>query len=263
MILPKIILIGKIWAIVGATVIVGGVVMQLYKDTDTLPEQRVIEQYLLEDYKKLSETIKIPEANLLNTCAKPYVDKIFKLTADLDNIKKIKQRTLDNMESEYEYNKAMSNPLPEPGTQQLDFESGNPIPIKEEPMSDEEFNKIMSEYIPEIGSETPYLDSSNKPVDIIALYDKLIREIQIDIDLEIDKIKPACTKVAEEEKKDCESPCRNYIHRCLSLVPNANENLFKQGLDSCIKECKVWNNTKIQCITNAKNCQNITDICGL
>lgn len=262
MTLPKIILIGKIGAIIGATVIVGGIVMHLNKDSDTLPEQSVLEQSLLKDYKKLSETTGVAETNLLSACAKPFVDKIFELTADLENIKKTKQRSLDNMKSDYEYNKAMSNPIPEPGSQPLDFE-GNSIPVKEQPMTDEEFDKIMSEYVPEIGSEAPYFDPSEKQVDVIALYDELIRETQMKIDQEIDKIKPACEDVAKEEKRDCESPCRNYIHKCLSLVPNADQNLFTQGLTSCMEECRKWSDTKIQCIINATDCPAMTEICGL
>lgn len=250
MILPKIILVGKIGALIGAIVIVGGVVMHLNKDNDTLPEQSIMEQSLLKDYKKLSEKVGVPETNLLSACAKPYVDKIFKLTVDLENIKKTRQRYLDNEE----FNSIMANPIPEPGSLPPDLD-GNPTPVNEE--------AAREEFIPKIGSEVPYLDPSDKPVDMLELYNKLIKETEDEIEDEIAKIKPACADVAEEEKRDCESPCRNYIHKCLSLVPNADQNLFTQGLASCMEECRKWDDAKIQCMINATNCPAMTEICGL
>lgn len=250
MTLPKIILLGKIGALVGAIVVVGGVAIYLDKDKDTLPEQNVLVESLLMDYKKLSEKVGVTETNLLSKCAKPYVDKIVALTKELDNIKKSRQRHLDNEA----YISALSTPIPEPGSWQFDLD-GNKIPPSEEPAKEE--------FIPKVDSQPLYLDPSDKPVDLLELYNKLIKETEEQIEDEIAKIKPACSDVAEEEKKDCESPCRNYIHKCLSLVPNAGQDLFSQGLESCMKECRSWSDKKNKCILNATNCEDMTVICGL
>ncbi len=250
MILPKIILIGKIGAVLGVIVIVGGVVMFLDKDTDTLPEQDVLVESLLSDYKKLSEKAGVTEENLLSICAKPHIDKISALTRELENVKKVKQRYLNNEA----YDSALANPIPEPGSRPLDFD-GKPIPVGEQATGEE--------YIPKIGSQPLDIDPSDKPVDVLALYNQLIQELEGKIDDEIAKIKPACAEVAEEEKNDCESPCRNYTQKCLSLVPNADQTLFNQGFESCLKECKGWDDTKNKCIKNAANCQDMTEICGL
>lgn len=248
--LPKIILLGKIGAVVGAVVLVGGVVMYLDKDKDTLPEQDVLVESLLGDYKKLSEKVGVTEENLLSKCAKPYIDKITALTKELDNIKKTKQNYLDNEE----YNSAMSAPIPEPGSWQFDLD-GNRIPPTENPTKEE--------FIPEVGSQPLDLDPSDKPVDLLELYNRLIQETEEQIEDEIAKIKPACADVAEKEKIDCESPCRNYIHKCLSLVPNAGQDLFSQGLESCMSECRSWGDKKNKCILNATNCEDMTLVCGL
>ena len=250
MTLPKIILLGKIGAVVGAIVLVGGVAMYLDKDKDTLPEQSVLVESLLKDYKELSEKVGVTEANLLSKCAKPYLDKIIALTKELDNIKKTKQRYLDNEA----YISAMSTPIPEPGAWQFDLD-GNRIPPTENPAKEE--------FIPKVGSQPLYLDPSDKPVDLLELYNKLIQETEEQIEDEIAKIKPACADVAEKEKIDCESPCRNYIHKCLSLVPNAGQDLFSQGLESCMNECRGWSDKKNKCILNATNCEDMTLVCGL
>jgi len=231
-------------------VVVGGVIMYLDKDRDTLPEQSVMVESLLIDYKKLSEKVGVTEANLLSACAKPYTDKIIALTKELDNIKKTRQRYLDNEA----YISAMSTPIPEPGAWSFDLD-GNRVPPSEE--------STKEEFIPEIGSQPLYMDPADKPVDLLALYNRLIEETEEQIEDEIAKIKPACADAVEKEKIDCESPCRNYIHKCLSLVPNASEELFSQGLESCMKECRSWSDTKNKCILNAPNCQDMTEVCGL
>lgn len=250
MTVPKIILLGKIGAVVGAIVFVGGVTMYVDKEKDTLPEQNVLVESLSMDYKQLSEKVGVKEADLLSTCAKPYVDNITALTKELDNIKKVKQKYLDNEA----YVSAISTPIPEPGAQQLDLD-GNKIPPSE--------NTTKEEFIPKIGSKPLNIDPSDKPVDVLELYNKLIKETEEQIEDEIAKIKPACVDVAEKEKKDCESPCRNYIHKCLSLVPNAGQDIFSQGLESCMKECRSWSDKKNTCILQATNCEDMTMVCGL
>jgi hypothetical protein len=103
-----------------------------------LPEQSVLVESLLIDYKQLSEKVGVNEANLLSICAKPYVDKVVSLTKELDNIKKSKQRYLDNEA----YISTMSTPIPEPGAWSFDLD-GNRIPPNEEPAKEE--------FIPEVG----------------------------------------------------------------------------------------------------------------
>jgi hypothetical protein len=62
---------------------------------------------------------------------------------------------------------------------------------------------------------------------------------------------------------DCEMACSNYSIKCLSLVPNASQDLYDQGLLSCMNECKKWNNNKTSCILEALDCESMTNVCGL
>jgi hypothetical protein len=61
----------------------------------------------------------------------------------------------------------------------------------------------------------------------------------------------------------CESACANYNLRCISLVPNANQELFNQAMMDCLNECAKWNDAKTQCILDAQDCESITDICKM
>ena len=62
---------------------------------------------------------------------------------------------------------------------------------------------------------------------------------------------------------DCEASCSNYTMKCLSLVPNADQNLFNEGLKSCVAECAKWKEEKVSCILNAGSCPAMTETCGL
>lgn len=62
---------------------------------------------------------------------------------------------------------------------------------------------------------------------------------------------------------DCEMACSNYSVKCLSLVPNASQELYNEGLMSCINECKKWDDNKTSCILNAIDCESMTNVCGL
>ena len=64
-------------------------------------------------------------------------------------------------------------------------------------------------------------------------------------------------------KNECESACVNYVNKCLTLVPNATQALFQEGLESCLNECAKWNGVKIDCMISAFNCEAMTDVCGL
>jgi len=62
---------------------------------------------------------------------------------------------------------------------------------------------------------------------------------------------------------NCEDACKNYVGKCLTLVPGASETLFKQGSDSCMEECVQWTSAKTDCIASAASCESMTDACGL
>jgi len=62
---------------------------------------------------------------------------------------------------------------------------------------------------------------------------------------------------------DCEMACSNYSIKCLSLVPNASQELYNEGLMSCINECKKWDDNKTGCILSAIDCESMTNVCGL
>ncbi|MDX9893707.1 MAG: hypothetical protein RB292_04855 [Patescibacteria group bacterium] len=64
-------------------------------------------------------------------------------------------------------------------------------------------------------------------------------------------------------KNECEAACQNYVNQCLTLVPNATQTLFQEGLDSCLTECANWNDPMVKCMTQAPDCESMTNICGL
>jgi hypothetical protein len=68
----------------------------------------------------------------------------------------------------------------------------------------------------------------------------------------------------EEAQGDgCEASCDNYVAECLSLVPNATEDLLREGYDSCMSECAEWDTEKVSCIAEASDCPSMTEVCGL
>lgn len=62
---------------------------------------------------------------------------------------------------------------------------------------------------------------------------------------------------------DCQLACLNYTNKCLTLVPNADQNLFNEGLKSCMVECAKWKEEKIGCMLSAPSCPAMTESCGL
>lgn len=62
---------------------------------------------------------------------------------------------------------------------------------------------------------------------------------------------------------DCEAACGSYVSKCLTLVPNATQALFDEGMVSCQQECSGWNAPKVECMISAFNCEAMTDVCGL
>mgnify|MGYP000903936489 CR=1 FL=1 len=62
---------------------------------------------------------------------------------------------------------------------------------------------------------------------------------------------------------DCAKACSNYVNKCLTLVPNANQALFQEGQESCEQECASWSEEKIQCMLEAPICEDMTNVCGL
>lgn len=73
----------------------------------------------------------------------------------------------------------------------------------------------------------------------------------------------ASPKPTDESASECEAACGSYVMKCLTLVPNATEALFEDGLNSCMKECAGWDNNKVGCMINAFDCEAMTDVCGL
>lgn len=62
---------------------------------------------------------------------------------------------------------------------------------------------------------------------------------------------------------DCEAACGSYITKCLSLVPNATQALYNEGMISCMDDCKGWDTTKTECMIGAFDCEAMTNVCGL
>lgn len=62
---------------------------------------------------------------------------------------------------------------------------------------------------------------------------------------------------------DCEAACGSYVGKCLTLVPNATESLFQEGMSSCMGECASWNTSKVDCMISAFDCEAMTNVCGL
>ncbi|HNP75537.1 MAG TPA: hypothetical protein PKL09_04265 [bacterium] len=67
----------------------------------------------------------------------------------------------------------------------------------------------------------------------------------------------------EEPASECEAACNNYVNQCLTLVPNASQALFQDGLTSCLEQCVGWEETKVRCIKQSANCESMTNVCGL
>jgi len=65
------------------------------------------------------------------------------------------------------------------------------------------------------------------------------------------------------KKEGCEAACGSYVGKCLTLVPNATEALFAEGMSSCQKECVDWSSNKVDCMITAFDCEAMTGVCGL
>lgn len=70
-------------------------------------------------------------------------------------------------------------------------------------------------------------------------------------------------KTVDKNASGCEAACGSYVGKCLTLVPNATEALFADGLNSCMKECSSWSANKINCMIDAFDCESFTNACGL
>lgn len=71
------------------------------------------------------------------------------------------------------------------------------------------------------------------------------------------------TEEAPVAGNGCDLACSNYVNKCLTLVPNANQELFEQGRVSCLGECQTWSTDKTDCIARAGDCPAMTEACGL
>ena len=72
-----------------------------------------------------------------------------------------------------------------------------------------------------------------------------------------------CTSIAKEDASNCDSACNNYNNQCLTLVPNADQQLFDQGYESCMSECAEWSTEKVGCMAESQDCPSMTEVCGL
>ena len=88
---------------------------------------------------------------------------------------------------------------------------------------------------------------------------------EIDEEQDCDQIKEKISQCnfPKEESNNCEVACNNYNNQCLTWVPNADQNLFDQGYESCMAECKDWTVEKIECMEGAQDCPSMTEVCGL
>jgi hypothetical protein len=68
---------------------------------------------------------------------------------------------------------------------------------------------------------------------------------------------------SNEEGNDCDKACLNYNSQCLVHVPNADQDLYDQGYESCMDICKDWSLEKIECMEAALDCPSMTEVCGL
>lgn len=74
----------------------------------------------------------------------------------------------------------------------------------------------------------------------------------------------ATPKPTAKDASECEAACGSYVGKCLTLVPNATEALFNDGLKSCMQECAgKWDNKKVDCMVSAFDCEAMTNVCGL
>ena len=73
----------------------------------------------------------------------------------------------------------------------------------------------------------------------------------------------ATPKPMEKNASECEVACGSYTGKCLTLVPNLTEAMLNDGMNSCMKECASWDNSKVDCMINAFDCESMTNVCGL
>jgi len=88
---------------------------------------------------------------------------------------------------------------------------------------------------------------------------------KINEEKDCDKIKESMSQCnsPKEKTNNCDAACKNYNNRCLTLVPNANQQLFDEGYESCMNECKSWATEKTECMVTAQDCPSMTEVCGL
>ncbi len=89
-----------------------------------------------------------------------------------------------------------------------------------------------------------------------------------DLELNSENCERASEKISqcvfpEKDALNCEDACQNYNNQCLTLVPNADQKLFDEGLSSCMLECESWSKEKIECMESANDCPSMTEVCGL
>lgn len=71
------------------------------------------------------------------------------------------------------------------------------------------------------------------------------------------------SKREQNSSNYCELACNNYNNQCLTQVPNATQELFEEGFQSCMDLCESWSSEKVGCMVDAQDCPSMTEVCGL
>jgi hypothetical protein len=256
----------KIFTLLVTTIIL--VVSGIYffgNDPENSAEASISMESLLQDFQEALNDVNNQDA-ILSYCQNPqeFSERIQTLETNLDILKKRKEELIKEMNPTPALPEIAPGSMPLelsdgdytiPGSVPLELSDGDytipgSVPIE---LSDGDYTIPGSAPLElsdgDYGSGSPELDAINK--------------IENDIAIELEKLKSACNEEETAKENDCVPACQNYVNRCLTLVPNATQSLFNQGMESCEFECKTWDNSKITCMERAMDCPSMTEVCGL
>lgn len=63
--------------------------------------------------------------------------------------------------------------------------------------------------------------------------------------------------------EDCTMACQNYTELCLATISEATTDLLEEGFQSCMASCGSFDQVAVDCIKNAKDCDQMMEECGL
>lgn len=267
--------------LIGGTTLIAAIIGGVALLNNTTKPVTITEDSLLQNYEQL---LKDAQQQAAQDCDDP---KVFsQQTKNLEEkLDKLRQQKKDLI-AETDVDEYIP---PIPGSEPLDMEEEMPaesdeyippIPGSESP-ADIGWSETTDEYIPPIpGSETPtdigpsessettddYIPPipGSEPLDLdegaITTIQK-INNIEIDIRDILDTLETKCNQ--EEPSGDCETACKNYNSKCLSLVPNASQSMLDDWFSSCMALCKKRSEEKVQCMEDAKDCVAMSEVCGL